>query len=240
MPICDARSVEVDPKIRRWKGGLLRLYALNPRVDESSDLVGTSDWRDAVYLERRYLGRRRMVPFGEGYALPPPPYEWTYEEPNVTLTFEVRDGRLVCVAISSLPGGPELTQTVLRKLSILEETRESAAAMAARLELDDEGEVIGVLAISPRERSEAFTSVNRLEAAADELGDRVRRPGRPPISDDELKQVARAVRDAEKARKPVIAHVAAQFHLSVDATKKRIRKARDRGLLSDRKENDDG
>jgi hypothetical protein len=223
--------VSFAPKIRQWKGGPLRLYHLNPRVDDDGD----------VFLERRYIGKPEMVPFGVGYALLQPPYEVSREEdPKVTVTFDLREGRLQCVAISSPPGGPELTQTVLRKLNIGKETREIAATSAARLELDGKGEVVAVLAASPREPSEAFT--RSWDDTAAELGGRVRRPGRPPIGDAELEAVARIVRDAEHSKQPTIAAVATHLHLTVDAAKKRIRKARDRGLLpsSNRTEDSDG
>lgn len=172
-----------------------------------------------------------MVRFGEGYALHLPPYEWTIEELKVTLTFEVRNDRFQCVAISSWPDGPELTQSLLRRLNVLRETREIAAVEAYRLELDEKGDVVGVKATSPREPSEAFTRSDPWGATADELGSRVRRPGRPPVSDAELEQVADVVRDAERLGKSTIAAVQASFHLSPDAAKKRIGKARKGGFL---------
>jgi hypothetical protein len=234
--------VNLDRKIRQWKDGPLRLYALNPRVDDSSDLVPGPDWRGAVYLERRYLGRRKMVRFGDGYALHPPPYEWTIEELKVTLAFEVRNDRFECVAVTSWADGPELTQSLLRRVNVLQVTRGIAAAEAYRLELDEKGEVIGVHATSPRTPSEAFAQRDVFAATADELGRRVRRPGRPPVSDAELEKVAQVVRDAETLEKSTIAAVAAEFHLSTDAAKKRIGKARKGGFLppTKRKGNDDG
>lgn len=220
---------KLDPKVRNWKAGRLRVIAVVWVADE----VEVNEEGSALLrLERRFLYEKYAVPFGEGFALLKPstnkPDAWEYEDPKALLEFDVRDGRPQCVAVRPAPNGPELTTAILRRLNLDTQVREYTRELTVRLELDERGRVIGVPVFSPRDPWDA-RSVADVEA---ELGTAIRRPGRPPISTAELKRVAEVVTEAENARQPTAVAVAEEFHLSIDAAKKRIKKARKDGLLA--------
>jgi len=152
-------------------------------------------------------------------------------EPHVLLRYEVRDDQPQCVAIIALPDGPELTGAILRQLKVDVQTREWRREHTLRLELDERGRVVGVSMFSPRHPSDMRTRA----VVEHELGLPVHRPGRPAISTAELARVAEIVRDAQHSGQPTGTAVAEEFHLSIDAAKKRIQKARQRGLLEQAK-----
>ena len=216
--------MERSEKIRHWNGGQLRIFV----VVREADLVGKNDAGEDLYmprLSRRLVMHTKAVPFGDGFAMIPGESELA--NPNVLLRFEVRDDRPQCVAISSPPGGPELTTKLLREVNVRRQTREYLREQTFRLELDEKARVIGVPMFSPRDPWDVRTP----EDIDKELGSAVRRTGRPPISEAELKRVAEIVEEAQRSEQPTANAVAEEFHLTLDAAKKRIQKARQRGLL---------
>jgi hypothetical protein len=217
--------MRAETRVKRWKGGRLRVYG----VERWMEQVAEDDAGEPLYeprVRRRLIGEADAKALDGGLAVVREIEQ--VDDSGLELRFELRDRRLQCVSISSPKGAPALTQTVLRALgSIDERAREAAVASAVRLEVDDTGELVGVLLTSPRDPWDQRSWRDVLE----ELGSAVPRRGRPPTSTAELERVAAVVEEAQRVGQPIGRAVEQEFSLSPDVAKKRIRKARERGLL---------
>jgi hypothetical protein len=222
------RRLSPEEKIRRWKGGQLRIFL----VERVAREIGPDESGRMLYeielLDRSFIYEVEAIPLGDGFALEQPAIQSGGDDPPVEMEYGIRDGRLECVRISAVPDGPPLTSAMLRRLAVDRRVRAYARHATYRLEVDEQGEVIGVRTSSPRDREDLFRTPAMIEA---ELGGVLRRPGRPPLDDAELQRVAEVVREAEARRETTAAAVAEVFSLTLDAAKKRIQKARQRGFL---------
>lgn len=230
-----------DP-IERWPGGRLRLYwqLPAPMVGPRGERVVrqpfvTGDDQPKV-VEREYR------PLGEGWAIRADlPLDITLGEDQpeeirgLHVRLDMRDGSLQCVAVHSPEGGPALTHTVLRKLgkvvSLLAERY--WPDVVARLIVLEDGTIAAEWSqASPTpERPTAFFGEPGQDVL-DEYHRRARRPGRRPLSDELLAEVAAVYREAERIGRPRIERLRERFPGYSDATLRNwVRKSRKRGFL---------
>src|SRR5690242_11736369 len=108
-------AMSVDPRIRRWHAGRLRVF-----FDEvEMQRAGKDESGDPIYrpvLKRRpYLAGEfeavRLTDTDRLALLGRPPWRVSFGEDEIGVEFDFRDGRLQVVAIRSLPGGPEQIAT---------------------------------------------------------------------------------------------------------------------------------
>ena len=170
--------------IGTWEGGTLRVFM--PLGHETVEIEN---------LAREY------TPIGDGWAIRADrPFPLPSGIPGVTLLYDLRDGRLACVAVRSDDGGPAIGAGLLRRLEplILAEGRALFASHVVRLVVRD-GVVGGEL---PFARPSAGRFVNFAEPNADVTEEAKKReppkgrPGRPPLSDARLDRVAELYREA--------------------------------------------
>jgi hypothetical protein len=228
---------KLDPRIKAWKGGRLRIFA--PTLEMKPTGEKTPDGRslDERELLMKLDQEAEAKPFGRGLALLQP--SMIEVLPGVMVEIDVRRGRLQAVAIRSEENGPELTQTVLRKIgSPRNVIREHAPHVLVRLAVDDKGEIYGVYSFAP-EHAWDFRIFEELTADIQaDVDQTTRKRGRPPLPDEELEEVARVVREARVQRERTDEAVARRFGITWGAAKKRIRIARDRGFLNEEEESD--
>lgn len=221
-----------DPR-KAWLGGELDVFfrMLEFKPIGAKDAEGRELFEPQT-LVTKFSQRCEAVPFGEGFALLLPSRSEDVEHlPGVELEIGIRDGKPAIVAVRSLDGGPDLNQSVLRRIG-LEQLRDALRYLAVRLELDEDGSVIGVYATSPRSADDASTFEERT-ADVDAASGKLLRPGRPRLDDGVLRGVAEVVIEARLRREPIDRAVLDAFDdlHTIAAAKKRIRLARKRGFL---------
>jgi hypothetical protein len=227
---------DIDPRIAQWPGGPLRVY------DRQLGAVMTGEKNEAgadlidFTLVTEFRQRMKAKPFGPGLAL----LEDSGSEvaPGLLVDVDVRGGRLQVVAIRSTEDGPELTQTVLRSIgSPREILRKIADRLVVRLEIDKRGRVIGISPAYAPQYPRDFRSLEERTADVRPVIERAtRKPGRPPLPDEDLRRVARVVSEARARRERIDKAVAEEFGITWGAAKKRIRIAQERGFLGKEQE----
>jgi hypothetical protein len=224
----------LDPRIENWSGGRIRIYYRRQEMRKTGKKTADGQDLHEPELIREFSREEEAVPFRPGLALVQPS---GYEPiPGVLVEIGVRGGELQAVAIRSEEDGPELTQSVLRKIgSPRQAIREVARDLVIRLELDDDGSVCGVPATNPVEARDFRSFEERTEDVQEAVEQAARKPGRPRLSDETLRTVAEIVREARAQREPADIAVMNHFRLkTLDAAKKRMRLARERGFLERR------
>lgn len=230
MPVTKAQ-VDDRELVRRWAGGLLRVYSVrHPMVEVRRTATGDPLFAPASEPQWTLLGTDKATPYGEGLALLDPtaflvvPGVWAY--------VEVRAGRPQVVEVKSEPDGPELSQTVLRKVGpIADRIRDLVVRLTVR-----EGEVVGVTATSDAHRWDQRSFAERTADVHRETHRVTQRRGRP-AQHERVAQIARAAR-AE--RRGTAAAVAEAFGISREAAKKRIKRAQAAGFETNSREGNDG
>lgn len=200
-----------------WNGGPLRVYAPGPL--------------------KLFVHEDEYEPFGDGLAVKRGPFhERIPEISGVVLEFDLRHGRLECIAVRSVIDGPEITPMLLRTLAprVKAVTAEVFGAAVVRLVTLEDGTVGGeaLFAVMPGGIGVEFFVPS--DDAKAEFDSRQKPAGRPPLTDGHLERVADLYREAEKRRQPRGAYIAASFpNYSPAAIRNWIRLARRRGLLGD-------
>jgi hypothetical protein len=196
---------------------------------------------DGSYVE---VSEDEYVPLGQGWAAPANPAPLTFKAgmwpdhpglSGISLEFEVRGGRLQCVGIRSTVDGPEITSTLLRKLepAVRQWSRFVFLVLAVRLiELED-GTVAGEKpgrAVNPE--GEDVTLDELIPEAAAFYDEKGPRPGRRPLTDEHLDEVASLYREAEALGQPRGPHIEQSFPgYSPETIRNWVRRARERGKL---------
>jgi hypothetical protein len=206
-------------RIRDWKGGHVRVYSLLTGMRAST--VGGTTYE--AYAERKLEFEGEALAVGDGYAvLQPLEVEL---QPGLVVEFGVREGRGGVVAIRSKADGPLLTHTVLRELGPLGKSLADAVAQHSLLVLYIDADGVAE-AIPVQAMGDAVAGLLKAETVDEE-----RRPGRPRVSDDELRRAADAYQRARHEGRATAQTVAETLGVTLDVAKKRIRRARERGLL---------
>lgn len=207
--------------LKKWKGGPLRLFSRDA---------------DGSLREENPGATSEFIPLGKGWAIEPKDLR-SHAIRGVVLEFDVRDGALRCVAIRSLPGGPKLSSTFLRKLGPHIRTEELSIfffRVRRLIELEN-GEVVAAWPYGkdqpPREGDDPLEwALGDLTAAYDTQR---HRPGRPPLLDEHLRRVAELYEEAEALGQPRTAHIARAFPNYSPATIRNwVRQARRRKFLA--------
>lgn len=224
-----ASEVDEEELVRSWPGGRLRVYAVR-QVWKPAGRSETGAQLFEPELEWDLMQEAQATPYGGRFALLKPTAFQT--EPGVWAEVEVRDGRPQVVKLWSASGGPELTHTVLRRLGpIADRVRDLAVRLTVR-----DGEVVGVTAVSASEARDFRSFAERTADVHEATHKAAQRRGRPA----EHERVARIARDAHALRASPQAAVAAELGISVDAAKKRIRRAKAAGFETEWKEDNHG
>jgi hypothetical protein len=226
--------------IERWQGGRLRLYMPIPPT-----VSGAGTRIERLPIDDEY----DFAPLGDGWAIRadlPLGVTLADDQPKAVrglrVRLDMRDGRFQCVAVESGDEGPALTTSVLRALGplVARLARERWPTVVVRLVELDDGTIIGEQpwAIPTTERGVLYGDPRRPsfgEPAQDVLDEhkrRTRRPGRQPLPDELLAEVAAAYREAERIGRPHIERLRERFpgH-SAPTLRNWTRKARERGFL---------
>lgn len=229
-----------------------------PAVD-TSRFVPVGDWAGGPLRVFRFpLTSAKLeeaeeyVPFGRGFAIPAVGY--VVRPDGVHIHFELIDGVPRCVAVEigepppevagdpTAGWGPEparwLTGTYLRDMAIDVLTKKAAQALAVRLYRRPRGAIVGVHVGAPltaedlRQAWDHRADVRDVAAITEERLSEKRKPGRKPVPDETLIDVAAAVRKAEANEESIVAAVMGLYPEYVPSTaRKYIRLARKRGFL---------
>jgi hypothetical protein len=244
----------VDERIAQWKGGRLRVYRRERRLrlrkgkkaPRDPAALSPAEFRATFepYLVAKLVdGNAEAVPLGNGLALLLDPDESRPHGEQRTsgvlgsgLRFEVavRNGRPECVAIRAEPDGPPVTTTGLR-VRVDEAVRELVEATAVRLELDKEGDVIGVLATSPFTASDTTIPPERAGDVRRRLAETAPKRGRPRLSDEHLREVLAEYEKARAQRRPAARAIAERWHVTPETARQWVYKARRRFDLTNTK-----
>lgn len=199
-------------KIRAWQGGLLRVYRTETVFDDP-DLPTVR----RVSEEERGWKLAEYQPIGDGYAIPEL-LAGTVEvegRGEVWIHVGVRNGRAQCVGITSSDidlwdptkrdpegKGAEITQTLVRALTIPREVTNIVGMSAVRLFVDSDGEIAGDYVLNRKSFDDrrSWAEMSGPAVAAHEQTQRARR-GRQPLSPEALAEVARIYTEATALRK---------------------------------------
>lgn len=226
--------MDEDELICHWSGGPLRVYAVRYPMKPTGQRRGGKElYAPSTDAEWTLLSNPtdEATPYGEGLALLKPT-RFTIAE-GVWVDVEVRDGRPQLVKIESEPGGPELTHTLLRRLgSFVEAVRHLAVRLAVK-----DGEVVGITATSDTHPADFRSFAERTADIAIATSEATQRRGRP----SDYSRVAQVAREARALRRGAGSAVAEAFNISLDAAKKRIKRAEAAGFdTGKQKEENDG
>jgi hypothetical protein len=221
-----------------WEGGRLRLFMPTPPlVDDTGRLVERFEYGRAHEHEYR--------PLGDGWAIRTDlPITIALDDvqglDGIRVELDMRDGRLQCVGVASEEeNGPALTTSVLRRLGPV--TSDLVAyfqtVVVVRLVELEDGTVAAERPIHRPTTERPFSSPTE---PSDEFLERyAKRPGRRPLSDEHLREIARLHREAALQGTPASPYIAETFPGYARATIRNwIRKARERGYLEVKGEDD--
>jgi len=222
--------------IDEWKGGRLRLFMPTPPLlNTEGKVVDRIEYGDAgdVY-----------EPLGDGWAIRADlpirvAFDGNQGLDGIHVELDMREGRLQCVAVTSETKGPALTTTVLRRLGPITSdliAHFQTLVVVRLVELED-GTIAAERPIHRPTKERPFSSPT---APSDEfLEKRAKRPGRRPLSDEHLREVARLHREAALQGRPTSPYIAEAFPDYARATIRNwIRKARERGYIEAKGEDD--
>lgn len=221
-----------DP-LARWQEGEIEIYAHQTDYESTGTNEAGQETFKADRLKLTRVGSTYAKKFGDRLALPEPFEAEVIPLPGVVIDVRLRQGRAQAVAIRSEADGPELNQSVLRRIGGVEDhVREALRDFAYRLEVDEAGQVFGVVVGSDQEPMDRRTWDERTADVAERVAELVPRRGRPRLDDATMRRVAAIVTEARSLKQSTERAVMEAFPgLTFGAAKKRIRLAYERGYL---------
>ena len=218
--------------IEQWKGGELRVYRqfVEQRELKRQEVGGLERPVYGPKLRRELWNTVDAIPYGRGLALVLDPGEKRLSGPlqsGLWLDIEVRDGRPQCVALRSADEGPELTPESLR-FALNRAVRILIEEHTVRLELDEAGDIIGVLLKSPQSPVEQRTATERASDAREFYVRPAGKRGRRPLSDEHLDEVLKVAENARAQQQPVTRAIADHWTVQPSTARQWLYKARTR------------